>query len=950
MDNKKNQKNNSSCNLEQMKPKLIKRDIKLVSNKKENIVPSVFNINKPIKKNSSKNTNGSNSKNKTKKSIIKSREINSARERKAVNKPKKRVRKFKDIDEIVLLLQKHIRKYLYRIHNDPKLQMVRMLKEKKKNLFENYKISNNPILINEFMKEQAEKNKNDENINTKIINDENISDNTSDEKIVNDNPDINIEEKKEIENKNFIKYEIKKSDKLNEDLEGLQDKYDDLSSIDEEILQNYIEEPKEINNENSIINKNKKKRKKQINNFKFELVMEKKNKIDDKQDIRSNEIINNAIDNNIKEENNIELLNNKDLNEENSNNIIQTNKEEIPKVNINNEINKEESTLKTDNLKDNDKYNGDILKDIDISKDDEIPNYKNKEIINVDNFGKNEEKFKMNDIPVDKNEMINQNTEENLNIKTQNNLLIEELNEAKKKLLTMSEVISELKSQLISKNEYIDKNINNINNKNLDKNINQTNLINLLITEKKSLEEKNAKLEQKLSEVEKQNYKKLQKMRDNYELEIGKCKEAWYQTEKIRRKKWESQKIQEIKTLTAKGLQPEIENIISKHKIELSNLENQYLQKMREFQEKIILETEQKNSEFKYKITKEKDNIIEEEKKKCDERIKKQRKIYEEEINEERKRWNSKIDNEIQRLETLREKDKRIYEEQISQLEERNKKSLFSNDDYYKKKFDEIKKEYNDKLKEDLDKKREELEHENNDILEKKKNELDKKYQDMKKELMIDRDKQLNIIIQKLSEESMTERKKNYKECEKKSNEKNILLIEENSELKKKCMEMSNKLEAETKNRINLEQNIELLNKKLKEKNFNFDLQEKKLFEMEKNYNDVNDKLYGLSNEFKKEKTNLELEMKTALERGDAEIILLKNKLESERKAFQEEKKDIINMHKNEIENLEKKIKLSFAKKDEIIMKLQLDNQTKQITIEKYEEMLNRKRKEIYGK
>ena len=950
MDNKKNQKNNSSCNLEQMKPKLIKRDIKLVSNKKENIVPSVFNINKPIKKNSSKNTNGSNSKNKTKKSIIKSREINSARERKAVNKPKKRVRKFKDIDEIVLLLQKHIRKYLYRIHNDPKLQMVRMLKEKKKNLFENYKISNNPILINEFMKEQAEKNKNDENINTKIINDENILDNTSDEKIVNDNPDINIEEKKEIENKNFIKYEIKKSDKLNEDLEGLQDKYDDLSSIDEEILQNYIEEPKEINNENSIINKNKKRRKKQINNFKFELVIEKKNKIDDKQDIRSNEIINNAIVNNIKEENNIELSNNKDLNEENSNNIIQTNKEEIPKENINNEINKEESTLKTDNLKDNDKYNGDILKDIDISKDDEIPNYKNKEIINVDNFGKNEEKYKMNDIPIDKNEIINQNTEENLNIKTQNNLLIEELNEAKKKLLTMSEVISELKSQLISKNEYIDKNINNINNKNLDKNINQTNLINLLITEKKSLEEKNAKLEQKLSEVEKQNYKKLQKMRDNYELEIGKCKEAWYQTEKIRRKKWESQKIQEIKTLTAKGLQPEIENIISKHKIELSNLENQYLQKMREFQEKIILETEQKNSEFKYKITKEKDNIIEEEKKKCDERIKKQRKIYEEEINEERKRWNSKIDNEIQRLETLREKDKRIYEEQISQLEERNKKSLFSNDDYYKKKFDEIKKEYNDKLKEDLDKKREELEHENNDILEKKKNELDKKYQDMKKELMIDRDKQLNIIIQKLSEESMTERKKNYKECEKKSNEKNILLIEENSELKKKCMEMSNKLEAETKNRINLEQNIELLNKKLKEKNFNFDLQEKKLFEMEKNYNDVNDKLYGLSNEFKKEKTNLELEMKTALERGDAEIILLKNKLESERKAFQEEKKDIIYMHKNEIENLEKKIKLSFAKKDEIIMKLQLDNQTKQITIEKYEEMLNRKRKEIYGK
>ena len=220
----------------------------------------------------------------------------------------------------------------------------------------------------------------------------------------------------------------------------------------------------------------------------------------------------------------------------------------------------------------------------------------------------------------------------------------------------------------------------------------------------------------------------------------------------------------------------------------------------------------------------------------------------------------------------------------------------------------------------------------------------------MKKDLLKDKDNKLNIIIQKLSEESLAERKKNYKECEKKSNEKNILLIEENNDLKKKCMEMTNKLEAETKNRINLEQNIEILNKKLKEKNFNFDLQEKKLYEMEKNYNEVNDKLFGLTNDFRKEKTNLELEMKTALEKGDAEIILLKNKLENERKAFQEEKKEIINIHKSEIENLEKKIKSSFARKDEIILRLQQDNRTKQVTIEKYEEMLNRKRKEIYGK
>ena len=941
MENKKVYKNtNSIGNFEQINPKLMKRDIKIISNKKENIIPSVFNINKSVTKNQPQNISNFNQKDKIKKINTKSREIKSSKGIGNIDKSKKRAKKFKDIDEIVLLLQKHVRKYLERIHNDPKLKMIKMLKEKKKNLFENYKITKNPALINEFKKELAEKNKNDENIN---LNEKDCIEKEPNENIETNNNEINMGEKKEIENQNIIKYIIKKSDKLNEDLEGLQDEFDDLSSIDNDILNDYIEEPKEINMENNV-NKVKKKRKKPMNNFKFEIIMEKRNKLDD----NNNKIITEN-EKDIKDKSNIEIQDSKELN-----NIINDNSEEKTKENITENNLNNKDILENENSKDRNKYvkneDEDNQKNDHYLDENKSPKFEENEKIIIDEIEKNEKNLILEDLSINKNENPNKSDRENKNIKDKNNLLQNELNGAKKKLLTMSKVISELKSQLLSKKEFIDKNINNINNKNLDQNINQTNLINLLISEKKSLEEKNSKLEKRLAETEKQNYKNLQAMRENYELEIGKCKEAWYQTEKIRRKKWESQKIQEIKTLTAKGLEPEIENILSKHKIELSNLENQYLKKIKEFQEKLVMESEQKNNEIKYKLIKEKENSIEEEKKKCDERLKRQRKIYEDEINEERKRWNNKIENEIQRLELLREKDKKIYEEQILQLEEKNKKSLFSNDDYYKKKFNEIKKEYNDKLKEDLDKRKEELEHDNNDILEKKKNELDKKFQEMKKELLIDRDKQLNIIIQKLSEESMAERKKNFKECEKKSNEKNILLIEENSDLKKKCLEMANKLEAETKNRINLEQNIELLNQKLKQKNFNFDLQEKKLFEIEKNYNEANDKLYGLTNDFRKEKNNLELEIKTALERGDAEIILLKNKLENERKAFEEEKKDIINMHKNEIENLEKKIKASFARKDEIILKLQQENQTKQVTIEKYEEMLNRKRKEIYGK
>ena len=268
MDNKKNVKNYASSNLEQIKPKLIKRDIKIVSNKKENIIPSVFNINnKPAIKNSSQNIHVSNPKNQNKKSLIKNREIYSTRGRKNVNNPKKKPRKFKDIDEIVLLLQKHIRKYLERIHNDPKLQMIRMLKEKKKNLFENYNITKNPNLINEFKKEQEEKNKNDENENIKDKNEDNIENNINNnfEKV---DMAINIEEKKENENQieNIKLINTKKTEpglytlhSLSEEFNTLEkrtlSKKDDLINIEEikneeanqknEYLAEYIKELKE---------------------------------------------------------------------------------------------------------------------------------------------------------------------------------------------------------------------------------------------------------------------------------------------------------------------------------------------------------------------------------------------------------------------------------------------------------------------------------------------------------------------------------------------------------------------------------------------------------------------------------------------------------------------------------------------------------------------------------
>ena len=396
---------------------------------------SVFNINKSVTKNQPQNISNFNQKDKIKKINTKSREIKSSKGIGNIDKSKKRAKKFKDIDEIVLLLQKHVRKYLERIHNDPKLKMIKMLKEKKKNLFENYKITKNPALINEFKKELAEKNKNDENIN------------------------------------------------LNEK--------DCIEKEPNENIETNIEEPKEINMENNV-NKVKKKRKKPMNNFKFEIIMEKRNKLDD----NNNKIITEN-EKDIKDKSNIEIQDSKELN-----NIINDNSEEKTKENITENNLNNKDILENENSKDWNKYvkneDEDNQKNDHYLDENKSPKFEENEKIIIDEIEKNEKNLILEDLSINKNENPNKSDRENKNIKDKNNLLQNELNGAKKKLLTMSKVISELKSQLLSKKEFIDKNINNINNKNLDQNINQTNLINLLISEKKSLEEKNSKLEKDL--------------------------------------------------------------------------------------------------------------------------------------------------------------------------------------------------------------------------------------------------------------------------------------------------------------------------------------------------------------------------------------------------------------------------------------------------------------------
>ncbi len=139
------------------------------------------------------------------------------------------------------------------------------------------------------------------------------------------------------------------------------------------------------------------------------------------------------------------------------------------------------------------------------------------------------------------------------------------------------------------------------------------------------------------------------------------------------------------------------------------------------------------------------------------------------------------------------------------------------------------------------------------------------------------------------------------------------------------------------------------MTKKLQLKENDYNNKEKQYLDLQELYKNLSDKLSNLTREYNKEKMNLEIEMKSNSQKNDAEVILLKNKLETAKKIFDKQKEDIEKNHQKEILEIEDKIMKTLKIKEDIIQSLQSEVETKEITIKKYEEMLNQQRKEFFG-
>ncbi|XP_047465469.1 centrosomal protein of 131 kDa isoform X2 [Mugil cephalus] len=296
--------------------------------------------------------------------------------------------------------------------------------------------------------------------------------------------------------------------------------------------------------------------------------------------------------------------------------------------------------------------------------------------------------------------------------------------------------------------------------------------IDQLISDKKALSERCEDVVGELKQVDQKYTKKMAQMQEQHELvwqilgplceEIKKLKDLMSATEKIRREKWIDEKTKKIKEITVKGLEPEIQKLISKHKQELKKLRTLHEAELLQADERAAQRYVRQSEELRQQLEKEKEEQCQREKELAKQRYEKQLQEEELSLQQQRRRLYKEVAEEKERLAQLASRQRSELEDLRRQLEENS--SLAGR-----------------ALREELDKSREEQERrhqvemkalqERLDIEKqtweenyKKKEEawLLSRERELKEELRRERDKEIELAIWTLEEETS----KDKEECE----------------------------------------------------------------------------------------------------------------------------------------------------------------------------------------
>uniref|UniRef100_A0A8B9YNJ6 Centrosomal protein 131 n=1 Tax=Bos mutus grunniens TaxID=30521 RepID=A0A8B9YNJ6_BOSMU len=194
--------------------------------------------------------------------------------------------------------------------------------------------------------------------------------------------------------------------------------------------------------------------------------------------------------------------------------------------------------------------------------------------------------------------------------------------------------------------------------------------IDQLIEDKKALGEKCEALVAELKLGDQRRKDREAQLQEQHELEIKKLKELMSATEKVRREKWINEKTRKIKEITVKGLEPEIQKLIAKHKQEVKKLKGLHATELLQAEERAAQHYGRQAEELREHLEREKEALGRQEWERAQQRFEQHLEQEQRALQQQRRRLYNEVAEEKERLGQQAARQRAELDELRRQLEE----------------------------------------------------------------------------------------------------------------------------------------------------------------------------------------------------------------------------------------------------------------------------------------
>eukprot|EP00948_MAST-09A_sp_MAST-9A-sp1_P003984 g3984.t1 len=190
--------------------------------------------------------------------------------------------------------------------------------------------------------------------------------------------------------------------------------------------------------------------------------------------------------------------------------------------------------------------------------------------------------------------------------------------------------------------------------------------IDRLLADKEALSSKCEELATQLKESKRLFEDSLEKQERNLRNELAQKQQAWAAAEKVRREQWTEEKTAEIKAMTVKGLEPEVQRILSKHKKDLQMVEERAEGEIRRLKKESEDRKQEALRKLREELTEARSTTVEQERRNHEKRTRELTEQHEVTLRNARARWVEQLEEERHRTNESR---KLLQEQHIQEIQ-----------------------------------------------------------------------------------------------------------------------------------------------------------------------------------------------------------------------------------------------------------------------------------------